>query len=565
MGNKIIALALLLMCAPVFASSYYQTNADTFMVGENYGAGGIDAGTIFFNITNYYGNLSEYVVYFIKSGGSPLNSKALVKFYTDYITTGLIQNAQIAFTTETNNCNSYFGGYFLNNNSWNDTPTGMPNYSYVPAIDTTMRIKNSTGGNGILPSAGDASTNLVYPSLGNAYLLNSLYSNNETSIATDNTVGSCGSTVGNRFTIKSREKDGSVRNTSIKIDYTNYLNGTSNNTDVNDFVEFDFESGYASKNAFFTPMDFEYLASTNIITPNSGQGVTQALYPYYNGVVADDVSNFVSDCAHLTNYASTPISPYVVQNSYYTFICFNLSARHNGNPTYAMIKIINNTNVKGNASVDFDFYYGVSTNTFNAFFITGFVPDPFLTGLNATVLYATTIPMTTYAHVRYNNSGAWSPFMFLVGAGTGAEHSFTINSQLVFPVNYQYYFDGTDSLGNNYTSGYFNFTVSGLNPITGIVNGTTLPSALQGLVDSGVAPNFAWATWIFGSLIIMIATIAAWKINGGGLAFDVAITFLSVLSLIGFLPIWLMIPVIIYVAFRLSTMFAHGIGGRGSS
>jgi hypothetical protein len=334
----------------------------------------------------------------------------------------------------------------------------------------------------------------------------------------------------------------------LLFNITTYLNGTVTNTDLNGFIEFDFEGPFKNTTTF-PSADFLYISSTNSLIPNNALNTTIAIADVSTGQ-DNDIDTRIERCTSISSYVYTQQfpNPYPGQYNYY---CFNLSSTHGGKPFYGMIKVINNSNVRGNSSIDFDYYYAVMSPLHLIFTPPTISPNPAQVGLNLSVQTRTNSPIgNTIMYFYYNASGNISTVQGLNdinGDGNRVVHNFIINGQAVLPAVYSVYFTGIDLTNNTVvTSATYTFNVS--LPFNAQVNNSILPTAIDRLVSGGIVATHQDGLWLFGGLVLVMGTLFAYIFAGGiKVAIITAVSLIAILGLMGFLPYFIIVPVIVIV------------------
>lgn len=354
-------------------------------------------------------------------------------------------------------------------------------------------------------------------------------------------------------------REGSYLQASLmNFTLTDYLNGTVRTTDSVGFVEFDFETGFNSTENFAT-FDLDYVSGTNTITPNAGRNITMA-FALVSQTLENDLATRIAQCYTISSYNGNPAT--VNPNGQLSYLCFNLSAGHGGKPFFGMIKVLNNSNVRGNSSPEFDFYWSVGSANYNAFQNPTYSPDPPIYGLNLTVTTVSNRNLNATMFYRYkeNLTDSFGPLQSVPDNNAfGNVHRFTINYQSLFIGYYEHYFEGVDSSGT-FTSATFNFTVAG--PAGNVTTNSTLPGAVQSLVDGGWFPSLADGYYFVGALLLALMVIIGFALGGMVGATVAGGGGIIVLGLAGLLPIYVFIPVVVFVVVIIVKVVRHVFGSQ---
>lgn len=448
----------------------------------------------------------------------------------------------------------YFEIKYLNNNSWDESligtsrPDGTRTLISAIPLSTTGGNKDSLDFFGLnTPWAGG----LTRTAFNQSIVINGFYMNNTLSLFIN------GTTFYTPGALGSGNMNGSIVtiNTGFSNNYpqlnftiVEFLNGTHSDTDLTSFAQLDFETGADSDGVNLPSMDIDYNPTLNALVPNSVTGVTMA-FGSTSTTIDNDLATRILECYTITSYNSNVHNPNIIPGTY-SYICVNLSSTHQGKPFFGMIKVINNTNVRGNSSPEWDFYFAVASPNYVVFSAPTYVPSPPQIGLNLTITTATSITMHNgVMYFRFNTSSGFSPWG-TVGAETGvsftAIHEFILNNQFLNSSrNFEIYFTADDG-ALNYTSGTYIFNVS--LPINNVVNGSALPNALSGLVAAGIVPDYNSALGLFSAFIIVGGTAISFYYAGAIVSIITAVALITVLSLMGFLPYYLMIPILLVAA-----------------
>lgn len=603
MGKKIIlALFFFAFVLPLVYGEEYQPQEDTFITANSTDwntvmslgwlgwprggdiwdiSPGVNDGYGFLNLSDNrnYGNYPYVLLGADDSYTNPIeNIFGLVKFSNGEVHSHgrLIANVSFiyqspAYYVPLAQCD-IVPSSFLRNDSWNESTVTYANFPYLHTSDfqNYMLWPNMKTYN-----AGNQSINITGINLGLAYLLDDLHTDNYTSLSMGNSRG-CQASDKHAYdyqVIYSIERNASLyvniydpgtwKNFSLKIDYTNQLGGISSNTPAY-FTEFNFESGYGSISLYMPGADFEYRTSI-YADPNLRNTISPI-----NGVVmrhtsasenpTNDLSTDIQKCLAYPTYTDADTNkPVYAGNGVYSEFCFNLTSRFN-EPTYGMIKVINNTDVRGSADPEFDFYYIIVTTSYNNFGFPTWSPNPGLPGLSLTVSVDSSALSAIMRYRFQPIGGMLTNFYQVQDSGSLTNHIFTIPSTDVMGGNIEAYFVGQDLFnGMNTTSGWFNITVGAINTNP---NASVLPAAISGLQASGVVPDYNTGVWLVGGLILILGAGMAFIAGGPKLGVAAGVALLLALGLIGFIPFFIVIPVIVFAVIVIVRFLSSSIGGR---
>lgn len=185
---------------------------------------------------------------------------------------------------------------------------------------------------------------------------------------------------------------------------------------------------------------------------NANTGRLDAYDAGFQGQSAFDNTNNLQnvDCS-LVTYGDTLTVPTVngfpSQSTYNTY-CFNLSSVFYGNQVYGAIKVINNTNVRGGGSNEFDFYWALYGTALYQFANIQLVPDPPVAGRNLTISWTTSRPTTTGLVLSFTNPATHLPqsATLLGSQSLTTSHLISVSGSILFSsVVYTYQVFGTDS------------------------------------------------------------------------------------------------------------------------
>lgn len=324
----------------------------------------------------------------------------------------------------------------------------------------------------------------------------------------------------------------------VTLTLANFVTTLIQNTDIVPGTVFDFESNTTS-NSFSPVNDFGYDPTTNTIYP---QKTKTAIPDFYT---TDENNLDIISCAGL-NYLNVTwgsINEPIFGNPSYDVICFNQSGDHNEQDGwYGAIKVINNTNVRGGAGVDFDFYYALISPSYSTFSTPFLSPDPPQLGQNLSIFWTTSQELNTILYYK-PAGGSYSTVQNLGNFST--YHNVTINKDSLQLSTYTFYLAGNTTSGVYSTSINYTFTVGTNLNVTG--NGT-ISTGARGLADAGFVDSPVLGVYVLGFFILAFFTIWGFLKGGSYLGLTILVSGIVVLSTITLLPIYLLIPFIVLAA-----------------
>jgi len=381
----------------------------------------------------------------------------------------------------------------------------------------------------------------------------------------NNLCGSAPGAGGNRLCIQATEKGG---NLAPRLHFTtlDYLGDFRNYTFAfggNNQFFFDFESGFQNFTGF-DEADVGYNHEFNVFTTYdipqdiflmSASGQT----PVGNPNNLDDLATIDCKTAQVKLGAQTSL----VENM---TLCINLTSEHNGvKDWWGMIKvkkIVRNYVLFVYNGGYIEYYYALSAPGRSMFSGVALNPDPPIYESDLLVRWDTSIPMTSTLGYRtvYNstNIGAWT-FKFNTTLQE-ANHYFVISYKDIKNGILQFNISGIDGNGSNYTYPIFNRTIGFSNVFT---NGSAqIPQAIQRLVDNGLVPDTTTGVWFFGIVLLIVATLfSMWFLDSLEFGLTVLITGMFIMSAIGILPIFIIIPMLILAVLILVHFIRRSIHG----
>ena len=279
-------------------------------------------------------------------------------------------------------------------------------------------------------------------------------------------------------------------------------------------------------------------------------------------------------------YNTDPI--YDLNQFSYTKICFQLKDQHNQRNFFGVWMMLNNTCPASdpigcffgtNVGRDVDLRLGfLSSFLFSISFIDIIPSDPQVKD-NVKIRSISTTNATGYVQYRYapanslnfSDQSIYSSWFTINDTGNKLLHEIIIPT-VIEDKYYQFFVYGINNDGNiaidNNTDSFYNFTV-GARGIFGEGNGTAgLPVVLDRLAEH-LGLDFSTATYIFGLIILFICTGVAWFKGGMHLGLAVLTVLTIAESLIGLLPFYLFIPLVVIAGLLITNMVRKSITGGG--
>lgn len=516
------------------------------------------------NETNYGENETILALYF-KADSQPYNLKSYFKFNTSTAQNKIIKNVTMMSYKLYSSCGAGTTVKpisFLSNDTWNkSTLTGIN----APAGENSFNILRILATGTLFKS-----DNLMNYSK----FADDVYNDNSTTLVMGKEHApfpGCAAAF-NSVCIKSNEL--SSLGSWLNFTLVDYLSGNITANNAQD-IYFDFETGTWNATAFYEA-DLYYDAKNNVLWP---------MYPTTisaNPIYSDNLTNqslaalacsvtSVNTFGGYSNSKKYPNERYYETPKIYDQWCFEQQGSHGGRNFYGAIKIVGYENGDFLACPLGDcklvqFYWAMYAPTFTTFQLLNLVPDPPVANINLTITWTTTNETYGWITYRYNNSGNWtgwfSAFEDNVSA-YGAGHSAVINGAHIVATNYQYYLNGNDTAGNNYTSDIGVFTAISQNitgtPFTNVTENTTVPGAIQDLVDSGFFPSLEMGTWAFGLIIVGVITGFLFWVGGLKLGFAGFVSSATACSVYGLLPIYVFIFLIVISGFVVVKLVKGGM------
>lgn len=186
-------------------------------------------------------------------------------------------------------------------------------------------------------------------------------------------------------------------------------------------------------------------------------------------------------------------------------------------------------------------------------------PSP---GQNVTVSFLSTLPTNTTVFWRFrnassgNNEGNFSAWFSEFKQESVFAHSIIIPGQLIFDSKFYQYYVIAGVVNSTNGGTYYNFTVGPISSVIGVGNGTnTVGTAIVALTQSGWCNGSDCVYLFFGLPILIIFTLIGWLYFGATYGKGIFVVLLTLESAIGFLPIFLLVPLIVVVAYILAKQF----------
>ena len=318
--------------------------------------------------------------------------------------------------------------------------------------------------------------------------------------------------------------------------------------------------------------DFVYDTTDNILKPGSSIGSLASpaggdLEP--SAVIQDTACSFFT-------YSSDPIES-LNAGGEFEKICFQLQDQHDGRPFFGVLRLFNSTcpNIfgcaggVGNTGRDVGLFLSfVSASSFQVEFTSSTPQNP-QEGDDVSIKFTATKNSTGFVRYRtapsdsnFSNLSVFSPF-------------FTLNDTLPLKILhdiripnvqqdtfYQFFVFVEDNQSNiatdNNTNLFFNFTV-GARGIFREGNETAIvPEAIDRLADI-LGLDFTIVTYMFGLMLLIPAVAISFMAGGIKLGFAGLSGGICCFSLIGILPIYLLLPFLALAALIIASIVKKGI------
>ena len=478
MTKLILAVVFLLaLSGSVLASpATVNVNAtqDTTVMLQNI-VGTINLGNctaIAINTTYNYGACTNVLIH-LPNGGGDLNSRNIFQFNTSPINNRVVTSMKLVFPSATAGALHTRTLVYNSNKTWDEmTLTGD---SYASAgLDSSATNQLQT-----INFGGSTATSTEFIDLtnGSYQMIGDVYTGIMT-VQVSNPTPCTGSCQPQQVQVGASEGANSPYLLTTVDDVVTAQILSSGN--VNTF--FDFESNRVST-TLFTGADFQYNVATNTLTPiapaqliGSDSTTTNTLLQK-NCEVGFSTSQFLN-----TN----------VPAGTYSIYCFDLSSQHGGRGFKGMIKVTAN-NVSGSI---FNFHWAMFDPSYTTFSNIAISPAVAVEGLNLTVSWQTTNPITSILRYRYfdTNTFSWTPFGGVTNDTLTTSHSLIIPASSMFETEYIIDLSGLDAsnvsffappYSFNATSSIGTLAVQGLGVFTFNEFGFPTPAGIS--LDNGLA------------------------------------------------------------------------------
>ncbi len=356
---------------------------------------------------------------------------------------------------------------------------------------------------------------------------------------------------------------------NIKLSFTDFLTASVFGTDTV-ATYFDFETGHAQSSAF-DEADFVYDINDAKITPLGGATMSF-------GTSKSDSDNDLIDfnCPLNGGWLTDTITNVNIPLGTFDIICFNLSSEHGNRDFFGGIKVINNTNVRGNFRFEFDFYHALyGAEWFQIFSVRNRPANPIP---NQTVFIEWETSQDANSTIFWRlkkvgeNYSAWSR---QDNTTVTKSHSLNISNEFILESYFYQYYVLSGTLNETNGGIFYNFSVgSGVLPDLptsgcggplgqGDANCSYIPEAAK-CVDEGtcfICETTECFYQLFGLIILMIITITGFYVGNFIMGLGTFTTGTIILVTIGFLPTWLLTPILILVALIVANWVRQGFGG----
>jgi len=147
-------------------------------------------------------------------------------------------------------------------------------------------------------------------------------------------------------------------------------------------------------------------------------------------------------------------------------------------------------------------------------------------------------------------------------SGFKTAHYMIVNATLLRGFYYEYYVFGQDSLGVNYTSQNFTFYVKGASPLfDNKYENSTILNVAEKWQDAGLCSNFFGCLNIISAFLLLGITIAAGLLVNKKFALVILGVGVLVFGVIGWLPSYVVIPIIFIAVLPLIRIFFSIVRG----
>lgn len=202
-------------------------------------------------------------------------------------------------------------------------------------------------------------------------------------------------------------------------------------------------------------------------------------------------------------------------------------------------------------------YYNLSD--FNIITDVSHTPANPQAGATVTVGWVSTMPSTGYLYYRHApfNTNNYSSWYFVYAPMNDNIHTATINNT-IDATTYQYYVTAGGVIANN-SGAYYNFTVEAFGALGG--SDASLPTAISRLEASGFCSG-STCVYIFGFLIVGFVAVLSFFFGGVKLGATITASSIVMLAVIGLLPWFMLVPIVLYVVVFIVRHF-NPLGGGG--
>jgi len=504
-----------------------------------------------YNASFNYEGLNFTQLYFVQSTPSALDMRGYYKFYPAGIQNRVIQAVNFTWLASFSGCGSPTNRsiYFMTQNYNTSTIT----YNNMPSLASSVIIKND-GFMPIFPTNNKALYDIVNLGTENdtgvSRLMASLYGSDTTAFQTDGFMRNINGTlstlicggVGTRHCVYSVE---SATSNQPKLYFTlvDFLTKEihRNATVATSNMFFDFETGGNNINT----ADFLFRHDNNTLNSFVGNVTTFSADfkdPQTDNPNLNTLENI--DCSLATYNLGSSNIPVEANNIY----CFNLTSLHNGNEFWGGIKVklYSTTNFFGLYNGGkFDFFYSLQSPSLFSFSNIQLTPDPPQVGSSLFVFYSTSLPLTS--NIRYrtviNSTNITNWINIINETGFTRNHVITVPASGIKSGTFQFQLFGSDQNATEYESEIFNRTVGARNIFT--IPNATVPGIIEDLSETGFCGSFSDCSYLFGFILLAICGLFAVYFGGMEFALGIIVTGIIVFSIIGLLPVFLMIPLLV--------------------
>lgn len=335
-----------------------------------------------------------------------------------------------------------------------------------------------------------------------------------------------------------------------------------NTLQVNDTLSFVFnmgdlgwyadnDSSYLTFNPLNYPIGFDvyYETLANIFIPiNKGwQFLIQCPNPVCDPTLSSS-NQFSKLAVYSTGTFLTSNITTMLTNNPYQYIEWNSSF----NNVYGVFSLIENRYDLGDsASARHDIRFSFASYNLSSYdVVTGVshtpqIPQP---NQNVTVTFYSGQNNNGAVFWRYRNlTGDLSYSMWLsnIQSTSSTFHSIIINSAFILDNKfYQYYVTSGTNVNNN-SDNFYNFTVGAFGQIGGDT-GSVLPTAINRLEASGFCSG-STCVYIFGFFVTAFVAVISFFYGGVRLGATMTAAAITVFAVIGLLPWFMLIPIVLYV------------------